>query len=111
LINEMVGIPSHAELRLAAYRAPGEPDGKTLLLQTRGVPVVSIAERMRPPNLGIVMLGHETDDLDGLLARLAGLGAERATEPGEIRFGAGPRTRCALVRAPRGVLIELFETA
>ena len=52
LINEMVGIPSHAELRLTAYRTPGEPDGKTLLLQTRGVPVVSIAPRMRPPNLG-----------------------------------------------------------
>lgn len=109
LINEMVGIPSHGELRLAAYRTPGEPDGKSLLLATRGLPVHSIADRMRPPHLGIVMVSHFTDDLDGLRARIPEFGGELVTELAEISFGPHARTRTFLARAPRGVLLEFCD--
>jgi len=108
LINEMVGIPPHGELRLAAYRAPGVPDGKSLLLATRGLPVHSITERMRPPHLGILMLGHATDDLDGLRARIPEYGGQLVTEPAEIAFGPHARTRSFLARAPGGVLLEFW---
>ncbi|MBI3951638.1 MAG: VOC family protein [Acidobacteria bacterium] len=109
IVNKMAGIPEHAELRLAAHRRPGEPDGKHLLLQTRGVPVVSIAEKMQPPNLGIVMLSHATDDLNGLRARILEYGGQLVTEPGAIAVG-GHRTACSfLARAPQGVLLEFYQ--
>ncbi len=105
----MVGIPGHADVRLAAYRSPGSADGKVLLLATRGVEVKRIARRMQPDRLGVAMLSHATDDLDGLRARLPRLGGELAGEPAEIRFGSHAATRGFLVRTPDGVLLELYE--
>ncbi|MBI2221991.1 MAG: VOC family protein [Acidobacteria bacterium] len=110
LINAMVGIPAHADLRLAAYRTPGEPDGKTLLLQTKGIPVTSIADRMRPPHLGVVMLSHATDDLDGLRLRLRQIGGTPVTVPGLVP-GAGGSVRSFLARAPGGTMLEFYEEA
>jgi catechol 2,3-dioxygenase-like lactoylglutathione lyase family enzyme len=111
VVNEMVGIPSHADVRLAAYRTPGNPDGKVLLLATRGVEVKSLVERMRPDHLGVVLLSHATDDLDSLRARLPEFGGEIVTEPAEIAFAPHVRTRSFLARAPRGVLLEFYEEA
>ncbi len=107
LINDMVGIPLHADLRLCAYRSTGEPDGKTLLLQTRGIPVADISSRMAPPNLGIVMLSHAVDDLDDLRARLPTYGGRIETDTAPIPFGGGVRS--FLARTPAGLLLEFFE--
>ncbi len=53
---------------------------------------------------GIHHLGIRTDDLDGLVARMT---AEGAHFPNPVR--AAPHFRYAMVEAPDGVLLELFE--
>ncbi len=108
-INKMVGIPEHADMRLAVYQVADVPDGKHLLLDTRGIDAKEIYQRMSPPNLGIVCVSHETDDLDGLRARLPEFGGVIVSEPTELDFGDGGRTRSFLVRAPRGLLLEFYE--
>lgn len=109
-VDELVGLPPATPLRLAVFKAPGEPDGKHLLLQTAGVPTPSLAERMRFPNLGIVLLGHETDDLDGLRERIPAFGGTIESETVEVDFAGRARVRSFLARAPQGILLELAES-
>lgn len=107
-VNRMVGIPEDTPMRLAVYQMPGNPDGKHLLLQTKEVERRFIAHRMTPPNLGVVMISHFTEDLDRLYARLPQFGADPLNEPVTIRFGDQAVYRCFHVRAPGGILLEFI---
>jgi catechol 2,3-dioxygenase-like lactoylglutathione lyase family enzyme len=109
-VNAMVGIPPLAELHLVTFQGTEGPEGKHLLLETRGIPVPSIAHRMRPPNLGILSLAHETDDLAALERTFAEYGADIVTAPIELRLTADRRVNTLLARPPRGILLEFYET-
>jgi catechol 2,3-dioxygenase-like lactoylglutathione lyase family enzyme len=110
-VNAMVGIPPLAELHLVTFQGTEGPEGKHLLLETRGIPAPSIAQRMQPPNLGISSLAHETDDLAALERTLAECGADIVTPPTELRLTASRRVNTLLARAPRGILLEFYQSS
>lgn len=99
---------AEASFRVAAPRRDGHPTGGVLLIE--------FEKRLTPPpqfasfGRGICRLRYDTTDLHATLARVPGGGGSLVRGPSGIDDPVLGRGLVALVRAPFGVVIELWQT-
>ncbi|WP_235610775.1 VOC family protein [Bordetella sp. H567] len=104
-LDNVVGVPG-AELELAMVEAPG---GHLIELLEYSAPANREYFKPRACDVGSVHLAFLVDDLDALLARVAGAGWMALGEPQTVRGGSRDGLRLFYARGPDGVTVEFLQ--
>lgn len=105
-IRDLVNAPEGAEYRQMNSVVPGTND-RLEFYEHKNVPRKKFHLRVYDPGAPALVL--RVNDLEGMLQRLRGIGAEVVSARGEI-VQFGPTTRNIFVVDPNGVNLELYET-
>jgi glyoxylase I family protein len=105
LATEITGVAG-ADIKLAVLRTPG---GHKIELVEYLAPPDSKCAYLRPCDVGFVHVALLTDDLDGVLERIAAFGWKAAGKPQILKSGPNAGKRVAYVRDPDGTTIEFME--
>lgn len=108
-LQKLVGLPAGVALRMVFLGSPDSKSGKVGLLKYSGIEGRSLAERVRPPNRGTVLITFETDSISPLPDRLTQAGAQIISLPVHIDLEPYGRVLGMTARAPDGVLLEFFQ--
>ena len=102
LVGRLIGL-ENVRATLAMLRTP---DGQGIELDKFHTPEAIRFGPVNPPvnTLGIRRIMFAVDDIDGVVARLRGRGAELI---GEMRYGDA--YRLAYLRGPEGIIVALAE--
>jgi catechol 2,3-dioxygenase-like lactoylglutathione lyase family enzyme len=106
--DALLGMPPDVSFRFAMLHRPGYPTGRTVFMEFQSRP-----EPMpQTPGLtpGLCRLRYDTTDLHATLARVPGGGGSLARGPASVDDPVLGHGIVAMVRAPFGVLIELWQT-
>jgi catechol 2,3-dioxygenase-like lactoylglutathione lyase family enzyme len=104
-----IGLPAGTPFRLALLYSPGASTGQLLLMDFRGATAPASGVAPRPPNRGLGVYSFSVRSLDATAARVRAAGVQVVSAP--VSYDSpdlGPH-RAMSVRAPNGVLVELFE--
>jgi len=106
--DSLLGMPPDVSLRFAMTHRPGWPTGRTVFMEfeRKPQPMTQIPALARGP----CRLRYDTTDLDSTLARLPGGGGSLVRGPASVDDPVLGQGLVALVRAPFGVVIELWQT-
>ena len=107
LAQEITGIEG-AELKLAVLKAPG---GHKIELLEYLAPADRKRANLRPCDVGSLHVALLVEDLDGVLAQIAGSGWKAAGKPQTLTRGPNAGKRVVYVRDPDGITIELMQVA
>lgn len=108
LIDEVLDLPPGTKSRMAFLLMPPSATPAIELIRCTP-PGKSLAEAIRPENLGLFGLAFQVADLAGALARLAAAGYPARGGPCDTENPARGRMRAAVVSGPHGARIELWE--
>jgi catechol 2,3-dioxygenase-like lactoylglutathione lyase family enzyme len=107
-IEQSIGLPAGAALRLKVYGDPTEPLGRIEAIEYEGARGNNLFARARPPALGTLHVTYRVPDARPLLARLRTAKVD-ATDHGNrnLLYGTG---RVVSFHSPAGFRIEVQES-
>jgi glyoxylase I family protein len=105
LAREITGVEG-AEIRLAVLKTPS---GHKIELLEYLAPADRVRSNLRPCDVGSVHVALLVDDLDSVLARIAGSGWKAAGRPQTLTIGPNAGKCVVYVRDPDGTTIELMQ--
>jgi catechol 2,3-dioxygenase-like lactoylglutathione lyase family enzyme len=107
-IEQSIGLPAGAALRLKVYGDPTEPLGRIEAIEYEGTQGTNLFARARPPALGTLHVTYQVSTLAPVLANLRSANVT-VTDHGHRRllYGAGRVVSC---HSPAGLRIEAQET-
>jgi glyoxylase I family protein len=105
LAREITGVEG-AEIRLAVLKTPS---GHKIELLEYLAPADRVRSNLRPCDVGSVHVALLVDDLDSVLAWIAGSGWKAAGRPQTLTVGPNAGKRVVYVRDPDGTTIELMQ--
>ncbi len=105
--DALLGLPSEVSFRFAMLQRTGFPTGRTVFMEFEKNP----HPMSHTPGLGrgICRLRYDTTDLHLTLARVPGGGGSLVRGPASVDDPVLGKGMVAMVRAPFGVLIELWQ--
>jgi len=108
LIDDIITLPPGNEIKTAFYEKRGE---NTLTIEFLEISLKgkSLARVARPPNLGLIMISFEVNDLSSLTHRCKNEGIAILSGPVELHTKSKGEIRAITVAGPSGEMIELFE--
>jgi catechol 2,3-dioxygenase-like lactoylglutathione lyase family enzyme len=109
LIDGVLDLPPGTQSRMAFLVMPPTATPAIELIRCTP-PGASLAEVIRPENIGLFGLAFRVADLDQAIARSRGAGWPVVGGPLETENPVRGRIRAAVVSGPQRALIELFET-
>ena len=106
--DALLGLPKDVSFRFAMPHRPGYPTGRCVFMEFEKRP----HPMPQTPGLapGICRLRYDCADLHSVLARVPGGGGSLVRGPASLDDPVLGRGLVAMVRAPFGVLIELWQT-
>jgi glyoxylase I family protein len=105
LAQEITGVEG-AEIKLAVVKTPG---GHKVELLEYLAPVDRVRADVRPCDVGSVHVALLVDDLDAVLAQIAGFGWKPVGSPQTLQSGPNAGKRVVYVRDPDGTTVEFME--
>jgi len=108
LINDILGLAPEVEARIAFINKRNQ-DTLSLEILWFSVPGGSLAAAARPPNIGLLRYAFEVDNLGELLATIRAAAIEVVTEPVAVNDTIYGAIKAAVIMAPGGAPIQLFE--
>ncbi len=106
--DTLLGMTSDVSFRFSMPHRPGWPTGRTIFMEFESKPepmaqIPSLAQ-------GICRLRYDSTDLHATLARVPGGGGSLVRGPATVDDPVLGRGLVAMVRAPFGVVVELWQT-
>jgi catechol 2,3-dioxygenase-like lactoylglutathione lyase family enzyme len=109
-MEEFTGFPKGSKfLNVNLKRPTGSPNGRIELAENIGIHGKSLRDKAVPPNIGILSISLETDDLDATCRLAEGLGGEKVSDPINTTFPFFGGVTCAMYFGPDGEAIEFFQ--
>ena len=107
--DALLGLSRDASFRFAMLHHPGHPTGRTVFMEFQKKP----EPMAQTPGLtpGICRLRYDTTDMHSTLARVPGGGGSLVRGPAGVDDPVLGHGLVTMVRAPFGVLIELWQTS
>lgn len=108
LLDKLLVVPSKTKTRTAMLY---KTDQVSLTVQLIEVAVAGrpLADVARPPNLGMLMMSFEVDDLDAYRRKLADARAPLLSGPLALKDAAHGDYQSLITAGPNGEMIELFQ--
>jgi catechol 2,3-dioxygenase-like lactoylglutathione lyase family enzyme len=93
-MGQFLGVTDEVRVRSAGFLSPHGPTGRIEFTQYRGTDAKPLTDRAAPPNLGVLAVSLETDDLETTSRLVTALGATPVAGPfaaqmppfGPVRF-------------------------
>ena len=106
LLDELLETPPGTEVKTAFFerRAENALGIQTFQFSVKGKPTVA-----RPPNLGLLMMSFEVDNLSSLIKTFKQERIPILSGPVELHTKVHGKMRAIIVEGPGGTMVELFE--
>ncbi len=108
MIDDILNLPSGTESRMAFITQPGSntPALEFIQCSVKGKYLSDVA---KPPNLGLLAIAFETDDLSALMETFQNHRIKILSEPVEISTCSERQVRAIAVEGPNRVNLQFFE--
>jgi catechol 2,3-dioxygenase-like lactoylglutathione lyase family enzyme len=108
-MEDFFHLPKGTALHNINLVMPDATIGRIEVAQYVGWEGESLRHRAVPPNIGILSISLETDDLDATDALLTTIGAERCSDSVEVSLEPFGSARASSWFGPDGELLELYQ--
>ncbi len=108
MIDDILNLPTGTESRMAFITQPGSntPALEFIQCSVKGKYLSDVA---KPPNLGLLAIAFETDDLAALIEKFQNHGIKILSGPVEISTCSERQVRAIAVEGPNRVNLQFFE--
>lgn len=109
-MEDFFGVPKGTKLHnVNLMKKQGSPNGRIELVQYIGLPGQTVRDKAVPPNIGVLSVSFETDNIEQTCELVRAAGGQEISKPVPVHLPFFGNTRLATYFGPDGETLEFYQ--